>query len=264
MALKLIGHRGARGLFPENTLEGFEKTLQLPVSGLELDIVVSKDEQLVVSHEPWMNHLFCLAPDGSEITEGQEKTHNLFQLNYAEIQQYDCGSKTNIHFPKQQSFKAYKPLLKDVFKIVKDSKNANCELLLEVKSEVECYGIFQPKVDKYSKLIVDFLTEHPYSGMLLIQSFDPNVLNAIYALTQDFRLGLLVENEETIAENLAKLNFIPSHYNLYHNYVTAETVTILQQKQIEVIPWTVNTLEEANRLERLGVKCIITDYPNGF
>ena len=83
------GHRGCRGLMPENTIPAFKKALDLGVTTLELDVCISKDGQVVVSHEPYMNSLFCSKPDGSAVTKADEKSLNLYKMPYSEIKKYD-------------------------------------------------------------------------------------------------------------------------------------------------------------------------------
>lgn len=113
------GHRGCRGLMPENTIPAFIHALALGdsaqgVTTLELDVVVSQDQQLVVSHEPFLSHLICIGPEGEKITAAQEKEYNLYQMPYEQIRQCDCGSQKHPRFPEQQPMAAPKPRLVDV------------------------------------------------------------------------------------------------------------------------------------------------------
>ena len=97
--LDLQGHRGARGLFPENSLLGFEKALEIPeVSTLELDLCVTADHELVISHEPWFNETICTLKDSAH--EG--RSFSLYKMTYDSIKAFDCGSKGHPDFPEQQ------------------------------------------------------------------------------------------------------------------------------------------------------------------
>ncbi|MEP6647758.1 MAG: glycerophosphodiester phosphodiesterase family protein, partial [Saprospiraceae bacterium] len=121
MAQKKIdwqGHRGCRGLMPENTMPGFMKAVELGVTTLELDVVISKDGQVVVSHEPWMSSIICSHPDGTPVTKSEEKTLNLYNMDYSEIQTYDCGKRGNPDFPSQMQVGTVKPTLKMVIRSV--------------------------------------------------------------------------------------------------------------------------------------------------
>ncbi len=261
--MNVIAHRGARGLFPENTLFAFKECQTFPISGIELDIVVSKDKQLIVSHEPWMNHLFCRTPEGHSITEMDQKSHNLYHMTKDQIQQYDCGITPNPRYPSQSTQKANKPSLLEVFELLSTVK-PDFELLIELKSESALYGQFQPELTDYAQLVVDFLESQKINAQLLIQSFDPALLNELYRLQPSLRLGLLVENSLSVIKNLSYLNFKPAYYNPYHQLVDQEILYYLNSNSIKLIPWTVNDLPEAQRLADLGVSSIITDYPNLF
>ena len=87
------GHRGCRGLMPENTIPAMIHALSFPVVALELDVVISKDKQVVVSHEAWFNHEISTKPDGGYITEEQEKAYNIYQMDYADVK-IRCGHET--------------------------------------------------------------------------------------------------------------------------------------------------------------------------
>jgi hypothetical protein len=106
----LQGHRGARGLLPENTLQGFEKALALGVTTLELDLAISRDGKVVVSHEPWFSSQICSRPDGTPVTEDEAQTLSLYALSYEEIARFDCGQRGHPSFPEQQPVAAAKPL----------------------------------------------------------------------------------------------------------------------------------------------------------
>ena len=92
-SIDIQGHRGARGLFPENTVTGFIEAIKLGVNTLEMDVIISKDNQVVVSHEPWMNEAFCTKKDGGEIEKNSKEKYNLYKMTYAEILEFDCGKK---------------------------------------------------------------------------------------------------------------------------------------------------------------------------
>ncbi len=265
METKIYGHRGARGLFPENTLYGFEKCLENDLTGIEFDVVVSKDNELVISHEPWMNYEYCLQPNGESILKRNQKQHNLFELTLAEIQAYDCGSKKNLFFPHQNNLPAYKPSLKSLFDWLKTKNYTKLNLLIELKSRKKWYQKFQPTPQEYAKLVVDFMSKNKLQyHSVLIKSFDTDLLNEIYKLGVDFDLGVLIDNRKSVKNNLNQLIFKPVNYNVKHNLVTKKLVKQLNALGINLIPWTVNSIKHANKLKDKGVYEFITDYPNLF
>src|SRR5689334_22632536 len=97
----LQGHRGYRGLMPENTIPAMLKAIGLGVNTLEMDICFSKDKKALLSHEPFFNHDITTTPDGSFITEKEEKNYNLYQMDYRLITKFDVGMKPHPRFPQQ-------------------------------------------------------------------------------------------------------------------------------------------------------------------
>ncbi|MBT8230527.1 MAG: glycerophosphodiester phosphodiesterase, partial [Bacteroidia bacterium] len=114
MNIDIQGHRGCRGLYPENSIPAFTHALELGVNTLEFDVVISKDKEVIISHEPFMSHEICLDLNGEDISENQALSHNIYQLDYEEIRQYDCGSKYFNKFPEQKKLKVFKPSLDDL------------------------------------------------------------------------------------------------------------------------------------------------------
>ena len=119
------GHRGARGLLPENTIPAFLKALEFPkLTTLELDLAVSKDNQLIVSHEPWMSALICSHPDGRPVEEDEEQELRIYEMTLAQIQAFDCGQRGNANFPEQTPQAVFKPTLEAVVKAAEETNGA--------------------------------------------------------------------------------------------------------------------------------------------
>ncbi len=114
------GHRGARGLRPENTIPAFLLSLDSGVTTVELDVAVTADGQLVVSHEPWMSASICSDPSGKAFDQKTEMKNNIYHMTYEQVKQWDCGSKGNPNFPQQLKMSATKPLLSDVIVAVEN------------------------------------------------------------------------------------------------------------------------------------------------
>ena len=104
------GHRGCRGLFPENSLPAFAHALKIGVRVLEMDVCISSDGQVVVSHEPVMNALYTTKPDGNPVLKSEEASFNLYQMPYSEIKKFDVGMRGNSLFLEQVKMAAHKPL----------------------------------------------------------------------------------------------------------------------------------------------------------
>lgn len=260
------GHRGARGLKPENTVPAFLTALDYGVTTIELDLAVTKDHQLVVSHEPWMSSAICLLPSGEEIEPRSEKKYNIYQMTYEEIRQFDCGSKFNERFPLQTKIPAIKPLLADVIVAIEDHIKSfalyEVDYNIEIKSSPGGDGKYHPAPDVFSDLVYQLVNQYLPLERVIIQSFDFRILKYWHQKYPEVRLAALVENKSSISYNLQKLGFIPSIYSPYFELLTKDGVDYLHQKRIRVIPWTVNEKEDMLRLKAWGVDGIITDYPD--
>lgn len=251
-------HRGARGLYPENTVGAMKEALKYPVvTTLELDVVVSKDGEVVVSHEPWMSDEICLDSKG-KVFKG--RIHNIYKMNYREIASFDCGSKKHPRFPEQKKVKEVKPLLKD---LLASLKSANLPFNIEIKSlpEDEAAG-FQPDVASFSDKVLSVINQHLTLDQFTIQSFDWRVLKYIHHKNPKVKLVALREEKYKAQDVVKELGFDPAVFSPDYKLLTKEDIEFFQKKGIKVIPWTVNTTEEMTKLKKMGVDGIITDYPN--
>ncbi len=262
------GHRGCRGLMPENTIQAMKKAIDLGVQTLEMDVVISKDKQVVVSHDTYMSSHIALKPDGAPVTAEEEKQIILYQLTYAQIRKFDVGTKPYPEFSQQQKFAAYKPLLSELIDSVDTYAKAKGLPLpvfnIEIKSAPATDGVNHPEPKEFVDLVMAVCQPKKLGKRLTIQSFDVRPLQLIHAQFSEISLSYLTANTKSPAENLATLGFTPHTYSPYYKTVTGETVKTCHQQGMLLIPWTVNTKAEIESLTQLGVDGIITDYPNLF
>ncbi|WP_299396812.1 glycerophosphodiester phosphodiesterase family protein [uncultured Gelidibacter sp.] len=263
--VEVQGHRGERGNLPENTIEGFIGALHKGVDVLELDVVISKDHKVVVSHEPYMSALYMSKPSGEAILKTEEENYNLYQMDYDSIKAFDSGSRGNENFPDQQKLKTYKPLLSDVFSAIENEINtkhlSTVKYNIEIKSNEEVYGIYQPQPVDFVQLVMQVVQNKQLEHRINIQSFDPFVLNIVHKNHPTIEIAYLV-SKAGIENNLKLLNFKPQIYS--PNFKLLETQKIvdsIQSLQMKVIPWTVNNEEDIEQMLLLHVDGIITDYP---
>lgn len=263
--IQVQGHRGERGNLPENSIQGFLGALHKGVHVIELDVVVSKDNKVVVSHEPFMASLYMITPSGKPILKPEEKHYNLYQMTYDSIKKFDGGSKGNPNFLHQQKIKTYKPLLSEVFDVVekeiKEKKLPSVKYNVEIKSKKEEYGVFQPYPDDFVDMVVKIIKEKHLENQVNIQSFDPVLLTALHEKYPEIEIAFLV-SKGGIENNLRLLNFKPEIYSpnfkLIENKSMVDSLRVLG---IKVIPWTVNNKEDISHMIKLQVDGIITDYP---
>lgn len=260
------GHRGARGLMPENTIPAFLKALEYPVKTLELDVVVSKDNQMIISHEPWMSGVICSKPSGSPISEEEAESIKIIGLNYAEIKAYDCGLRLNPSFPDQALQAVHKPSLRDMVAAV-ESHTVQKGLPaifynIETKSRPTWYGGLVPKPEVFVDLLLAELDDLGIAERTCIQSFDPATLKLVHQKRPEQTTALLIGNELGVQGNVDSLGFVPSIYSPYFLLLNEAEVKTAHELNMKVIPWTVNDTTIMHKLIEMGVDGIITDYPN--
>ncbi|MGL4630477.1 MAG: glycerophosphodiester phosphodiesterase family protein [Leadbetterella sp.] len=266
---EIQGHRGCRGLMPENTIPAFLHAVQLGVDVLELDVIISKDHQVLVSHDPFFEPKISISPDGKEILKAEE--YNTYTMTYAEIKKFDVGTKKHINFPEQANFKTHKPLLRDVITEVeqycKKNKRTPPKYNIELKSLEKEYDKSQPQPAIFCDLILKTIGHTIPSEKLCLQSFDFNILkllNKYRGKSKKFTISALIEPEENneININIDKLGFTPDIWSPHFSVLNAERVNRLHTLKIQVIPWTVNSVEDMQKVKALGCDGLITDYPN--
>ena len=267
----LEGHRGCRGLMPENTIPAFLKALDLGVTTLEMDVVITKDKQVVVSHDPYFSAAFSSTPDGRPVDKKDQKNLILYQMDYAEIKRYDVGANGNSEYPEQQKVKTYKPLLSEVIEQAemyrKEKKLPAFSYNIEIKSEESEYNKSQPEPAEFCNLVQAIVSKHLAPERTVIQSFDFAVLKYWKLQTNagkypKVRLSALVANLRSPEKNLEMLGFKPDIYSPYYRLISQEKIARLHAQRINVIPWTINQREDMKRLKDWGVDGLITDYPD--
>lgn len=265
-AFDVQGHRGFRGLMPENTIPAFIMALDTGVTTLEMDLAVTQDNKLVVSHEPWMSAVICLTPKGEAIAEKDAMRYNIYEMTYDEVKAWDCGSKGNPRFPEQQKMNVSKPLLRDVIVAVenhiKNETRYEVDYNIEIKSLPEGDGKFHPTPAQFSDLVYELIDQYLPWNRVVIQSFDFRVLQYWHEKYPEVRLAALVENTKPVNDNLKALGFRPAIYSPYYELLTKNDIVFLKGLGIKCIPWTVNEPEAMQRLKAWKADGIITDYPD--
>lgn len=260
------GHRGARGQVPENSLPSLQRALQDGVTTLEIDVVVTADSVVVLSHEPYLNHTICLDSTGKDLALA-DTVYNIFKMTYQQLQAFDCGSKGHPDFNAQEKYAVKKPSLLDAILASEETAVLMDRELpfynIEIKSKESWDGTFHPNVETYVELCLADVQKAKISDRVIIQSFDERVLKYLHKKYPQVKLALLVaaKEQKTVAEKINELGFYPNIYSCEYPLVDKGMLTSLHAQKVKVIPWTVNEIEEAKRLIDLGVDGIITDFP---
>jgi glycerophosphoryl diester phosphodiesterase len=262
----LQGHRGARGLAPENTVPAFRRALEIGVTTLEMDVVIAGDGTVVVSHEPWMAADKCLTPEGARFANGTGR--NIYEMTYEEVAAYDCGCLTLEDFPEQASTPAPKPRLRDVVRMAEAYTQQHDRppvfYNIEIKSRPDWDGTYHPLPPAFAERVLAAVTGSDVAPRTTIQSFDPRSLEVVHRQNTTVRTALLVgwAGDDGVTENLKALSFVPDIYSPTARLVDEALVAAVHERGLALVPWTVNDPAEMKRLLRLGVDGLITDYPD--
>ena len=280
----LQGHRGARGLLPENTIPAFLKALELGVDTVELDTVVTRDRKIVVSHDPWFDHRISTRPDGRPVRRWERRRFAIFALDYDEVAAFDCGLRRHPAFPRQRCMSAHKPLLIEAIRAVEArARELGREppfYNIETKSRPEWDGRYQARPAEFMRLLHDDLAVLGVLERTTIQSFDVRTLQVLREVDPAVRTSLLVTpgrraevahrlgrpvrpaTAARLDAELAGLGFTPDIYSPDYRLVDEALVLAAHERGMLVIPWTVNSREAMEHLITLGADGLITDYPD--
>jgi len=266
----LQGHRGARGLLPENTIPSFLIAIDHGVDTIEFDLVVTKDRQLLISHEPWFHHHISTKPDGSPVTPEEQMDFNIFEMTYSETQQFDVGKRGHVNYPEQQPMEVTKPLMRDAIRAIEAYTEQQgltpVFYNIETKSNPEQYGIMFPYPDEYARLLYDELIilhqEFDLFDRIIIQSFDPATLIEFRQLNDRIAQAILVSGDDSIQSFIDTLGYTPEIWSPNYRYVTRDIVDEAHSRGMKVIPWTINNISDMRQQLEMGVDGIITDYPD--
>lgn len=265
--VSIEGHRGARGYLPENTVPSFKKALEQGADTIELDVVITGDRKVLVSHEPWFNSLIALDKNGSRIPADKQRDNNIFKMTYDEVMLFDVGSIGHKDFPLQEKMKAAKPLLSEVFaeinRFARGKKMPRPRVNVEIKTEgPKGDDIFHPKMDVFARLVYDEIKRAGMLKHVIVQSFDVRPLQEIRKLDSKLPIAILVGNKDGVEANLAALGFVPNTYSPHYSLVDAAMIERLRSRGIRIGPWTVNEVADLERMKTFDLDGIITDYPD--
>jgi glycerophosphoryl diester phosphodiesterase len=242
------GHRGARAVRPENTIPAFEYAIQAGVDVLEMDMAVTSDNQIVISHDPALRPPVCTGPQDNAVIR---------QLTLAQVRQWECGAARNPLFPKQTPVPGTRmPTLDEVFEL---AQRGTFDYNIETKIFPDRPEL-TPTPEEFAQLVLEKVRKHKLEQRVILQSFDFRTLVAMKKLAPAIRLSALTEKDSRDFVAIARegqAGIISPHYSL----VTKQKVAAAHAAGIQVVPWTANTRAIWDRLIETGVDAIITDDP---
>lgn len=261
-------HRGGAAIYPENTLPAMLHAVDLGIPVLEMDLHISQDSLVVVSHDSYLNPLKALTPEGDTIAAG-DKAHTLYSMPYDSIRRYDVGTRFNPAFPHKASLLCRVPLLSELIDsvehYVRERSLPPVSYNIEIKSSRKKDGFLTPDYRTFTDLCMKVLLSKNLGDRLLMQSFDTDGLNYLHEKYPNVRVAYVMSDKgESFEQLMAKLHFVPQVFSPEFTMVTPELVKQVHARQMQIVPWTVDSKEEALRLQALGVDQIITNRPDSM
>jgi glycerophosphoryl diester phosphodiesterase len=288
IAFDLEGHRGTRGLAPENTLAAFRRAIDIGVTTIETDMAVTRDDVIVISHDPFLNPDVVRGPDGHWLAS---RGPPIRTLTLAELSRYDIGrlnpaSEYARQFPEQRAVDGERfPQLSQLFDLVKASGKPvhfNIETKITPTS-----GADTPDPAAFAKLVVAAIRAANVANRVTVQSFDWRTLIEVKRIAPDIETSCLTiqtQNNDTVQQSSdggpspwhAGLSLrdhggsLPAlvkaagcgTWSMFWRNLTPKDFAAAHALGLKVLPWTVNDRTEMIRLIDLGVDGIITDYPD--
>ncbi|WGK68734.1 glycerophosphodiester phosphodiesterase family protein [Candidatus Haliotispira prima] len=235
----IIGHRGAMGHYPENTLPSFEAAFLQGCDGIEFDVQQSSDGQILVFHD-W---------ELERCTDGQSL---LREKTAAELRRLDAGSWYDASFLGTQI-----PTLKEVLDLV---SRQDTEKLVNIEIK-ELFSEQRGTVEKIVAIVRSQSTEQQQN--IVISSFSHNLLAQLHRLAPEIKIGLLVgDTLERLPGYIEQLSFPVFSYHPYISLLREEDVRWVRTQGIKIYPWTVNSKYQLETCLRLGVDGIMSNYPD--
>ncbi|HML18592.1 MAG TPA: glycerophosphodiester phosphodiesterase [Bryobacteraceae bacterium] len=242
------GHRGARAMRPENTLPAFEYAIGVGADVLELDMAVTKDNVIVISHDPYLHPPVCSGP----VPEAM-----IHELTLAQVREWDCGKIRNPGFPKQTPIEGTRmPTLDQVFDL---APNGTVQFNIETKSFAD-HPERTPPPDEFARMVLEVVRKHKMEQRVLLQSFDFRTLHAMAKLAPEIRRVALWEGDNRSFVAIAKDADAPI-VSPYYQLVTPAKVREAHAAGLQVVPWTPDAPREWQYLIDAKVDAIITDDP---
>ncbi|MFP3831311.1 glycerophosphodiester phosphodiesterase family protein [Chryseobacterium sp. SIMBA_028] len=288
-------HRGGKSLYPENTIPAMKNALKMNIRTLEMDLAVTKDKQVILSHDAFLSPELITKPDGTYIPKDSGFYYKIYEMPYAKIQTFDVGLKKLNNYPDQKKIKAKKPLFSEVIDACetysRELKRPLPIYNIETKTRPFSDNIFHPEPKEFVDLMMKIIVEKKIQDRVIIQSFDPRTLEIIHKEYPKIMTALLVEKVDDrklaqqqahfknipaekfklypnhmngVAGDMTFLSFTPTVYSPDHTLVTPKLVQECHTLGMKVIPWTVNTKERLQELKDMGIDGVISDDPRIF
>lgn len=260
-------HRGGAGLWPENTMTSMTNAMKMGVNTLEMDLQISQDGQIVVSHDAFFHFRYSTRPDGTEVKVDDPKEY-LYTMPYDSIAKYDVGKRASTVWPGKAQIPEVKPLASELIDSVENYTRIHrlspMRYNIEIKSKVgKTEGKNWPEYHEFVDKCVGLLLSKNLGDRLVVQCFDVRALNYMHEKYPLLKLSYLTDKNDTDWDAyMGKLDFTPDWLSPHFSVVDATLVEKCHRNGIKIVPWTVDEPSDIQRMIDLHVDAIISNYPD--
>lgn len=264
--INLQAHRGGAGLMPENTFTSMKNALDLGVNTLEMDLQITADGKVVVSHDNYFHYRCAIRPDGSWVQPGEPKEY-IHTMPYDSVVRYEVGLKPWEQWPEKALVSEHVPLVSELLDFTERYARELGRPLpgynIEIKSaEGEGEGILWPGYQEFCDTCIPLLLSKKLGRRLIVQTFDVRSMEYIHGKWPGVSLAFLTKKDPDIEEILSRISFKPAWWSPNYAAVTPENVAYCHSLGIKVVPWTVDEPVDIRRMADSGVDAIISNYPD--
>lgn len=249
--LEIHGHKGARSIYPENSILAFDYAMSIGVDVLEMDLNMTKDKNIIIYHDKNINTELCKNGPSLPIKD----------MTLSEIKNYTCGEIQNIDFKEQHTSNEKIPTFIELLEWINNSNYSNkntIKLNIEIKTTHDLDT--DSEVIEFADKLISILNKYNISDRIIIQSFDERALKAIKSIKPSIKLSLLIEDPKIDMIKLAKklnVDIISPEYIL----INKESVKQMHDNGFSVLPWTINSTKNLQEMIDINVDGIISDNP---
>jgi glycerophosphoryl diester phosphodiesterase len=244
--------------------------INLGVNTLEMDICVTKDKKVVLSHDKYFSHRFSTRPDGTPVLEGEPREY-IWHMPYDSVAKYDVGLRRNPDMPEQQLIATPKRLLTDVVAAVEEYTKKNHLAPMNYNIEIKCdpdydggiEGRDWPEYHEFTDICMSVLDSLGLGDRLIIQTFDTRTLNYLNEAYPGHHLSYLVGGGFGSYEQfMDRLNFIPEWLSPAWPIIDKDMVSRAHADGMKIVTWTVDEKEQMRKVIEMGVEAVISNYPD--
>ena len=263
---EIHAYRGGRGWMPENTIAACIESIRKGATNLHIDVLMCADGELVAAQDALLSARHYIHAEAAPFTLHENAVYNIYQMNYEQVMQFECGLKKQHGFPDQQLVKSSIPLLRQLIDRVEKFVIWNRRRPVHYNFEIQSFAggddLFHPKPELFVLALYDLMRQKAIVNRSLIQSSDVRVLKVIRRIEPEIKISFSTTEYSWELEHTMLKELKPDYVSPDFRIVNRSLVELLHSRNIKIIPRVVNEILDINEMKQLGTDGVLTDYPD--